>query len=185
MALAVEDGTGKPDADAYLSAGEFRTYCGKWGYDIDAFEQNAIEQSIRKATTYVDTCARYKGQRSTAGQEREFPRENLVDWSGHAVTGVPRNVVKATAELAFKGLSGPLDKDAERGGMVASKSVGPISVSYEAGAPAGMTYTAAMKLLEQYVRKGGDRLTGPFFSTTEAPTFTTGMHGNPPADGDA
>jgi hypothetical protein len=183
MALIVEDGNSRVDADAYVSVDGFKLHCANWGYDIAAFDDTKIEQAIRRATLYVDGH-RFKGTRAAAGQALEFPRENLVDWSGHAVAGVPRNVMAATAELAFKGLSGPLDKDEDRGGMVASKSVGPISISYEAGAPVGKTYTAAMKLIEQYLRKDGDRITGPSFVSPEAPTFTAGMHDNPPAGGE-
>lgn len=176
MTLLVEDGTGIPGAESYLAVAGLRAYCTKWGHDLGAATDETLETRLRVAAGFIDTVFRYKGSKLTAAQSLEFPRLGLTDWGGLEVTGVPLRVTNACAELAFKSLSSPLYQDLDRGGMISSKTVGPLSVSYEAGAPAGKVYTFAEKLLAQYIRKDGEQITGPFFSTSDAPVFGMGMH---------
>ena len=179
MALVVEDGTGLANAEAYLSVAAFRTFCANVGYSLGAATDAELEVKLRLGAEFVDSEFRYKGVRLLPGQAREFPRDGLVDWSGHEVTGVPQRVVKANAELAFKAISGPLYEDLDRGGQVVSESVGPISTTYAAGAPVGTVRIFASKLLAQYVRSEDDDIGGPFYQTSEASLFSVGMHDNP------
>lgn len=179
MALLVEDGTGKTEADAYVTLAEFRSYCSNRAMRYEA-EDYAIEAAIRSATEWIDTQARYKGARLKATQMREFPRSGLSDWSGYEVTGVPSRVKWACCEAAYKALTEPLYQDLDRGGMVTSESVGAVSVSYAADAPAGKVFMAAVNMLKPYVR-GNSELK---FSPMEAPAsggvgISIGMHDNP------
>lgn len=179
MALIVEDGTGLVDAEAYLSVAAFRTFCGKFGYDLGAATDTELEIKLRLGAEFVDSEFRYKGVRLVSEQAREFPRSGLVDWSGIEVAGVPQRVIKANAELAFKAISGPLYEDLDRGGQIVSESVGPISTTYAAGAPVGTVRQFATKLLAQYVRTEDDDTGGPFYQTSDASLFGIGMHDNP------
>lgn len=181
MALIVEDGTGLLNADAYISVSEFKTWCSNRGYRWEDAEDFQIENSIRLATGYIDTLGRYKGFRLKSEQTLEFPRDRLIDWSSHVITGVPHRVKQACSELAFKALSEPLYKDLERGGRVTSESVGPISVSYAADAPAGKMFMFAKALLEPYLRDPEQILFDPMAAT---PAYVgnfaaVGMHDNP------
>lgn len=179
MALTVENGTGLAGADAYISLVEFKTFCSDRNYRWESFEDFQLEASIRLATSWIDTYSRYKGSRLASSQALEFPRTDLTDWSGYTVTGVPKRVKDACAELAFKGLSEPLYQDLDRGGMITSESVGPISVSYSEGAPAGKVWQFAVNLLKPYVRDPNN-FRGPLWTepTTE-PVFNVGMNDNP------
>lgn len=152
MTIIVENGTGLADAESYLSVADFKGYCDKRGLSYDGQSDAVIEQKLRIATGYIDTVKRYKGQRLLVDQALEFPRESLTDWGGLPVTGVPGRVKQACAELAVKAFTENLYVDLERGGMVSSQSVGPISVSYSDKAPVGKSYMTAMKLLEPYTR---------------------------------
>lgn len=181
MPLTVETGSGLPLADAYVSIAGFKAHCDAMGHDYSPFTDAEIETRIRVAADYIDTSFRFKGTRLTEAQEREFPRDDLSDWSGMAVTGVPKRVVKANVELAFKGLTEALFTDLDRGGRVTSESVGPISVSYAPDAPAGKSFTVAVNLLKPYLREGTDVDRPPFFSTSESPSFGNGMFDNPDA----
>ena len=153
MALIVEDGTGLSNADAYISLGYFKAFCSERNYRWEDDEDFAIEANIRLATGWIDTYSRYKAARLLPTQALEFPRIGLQDWSGYDVTGVPARVKQACAELAFKSRSEPLYEDAARGGMVKSESVGPISVTYEDGAPTGKVWQFAVNLLRPYLRE--------------------------------
>jgi hypothetical protein len=180
MPLIVEDGTGLANAEAYLSVAAFKTWADAWGKSYTGQTDTVIEQKLRAASAYIDTLFRYKGQRLQAAQAMEFPRVSLVDWSGLTVTGVPNRVKTACAELTFKAFSEELYVDLDRGGRVTSESVGPISVSYAPDAPEGKTFRFAQQLLAPFVRKDGDLLNPPFFSTSDAPMFEIGGMDNPP-----
>lgn len=171
MPLVVEDGTGTSGADSYLSLDDFATYCTNYGHNTGSATNEAKEVALRKATAYIDGF-RYRSLRLTESQALEFPRAGLVDWNGLAVTGVPLRVKNACAELAVRALTTTLDKDQDRGGMVKSKSVGPISVTYSDKAPAGTVFTAVEKLLQPYFY-AADQMTGPGFTGSD-PIFSVG-----------
>ncbi|CAB5220390.1 hypothetical protein UFOVP233_64 [uncultured Caudovirales phage] len=179
MALIVEDNTGRADAESYLSVADFKVYCDKWGYSYTGFTDTVIEQKLRLATAYIDTIFRYKGIRFVSTQMLEFPRTSLIDWSGYEVAGVPARVIKACAELAFKGFTESLYTDLDRGGRTTSESVGPISVSYAADAPAGKMYRFAEQLLGPFIRKDGDFMNPPSFGTSDNVGFERDMMSYP------
>lgn len=171
MTLVVEDGTGLADAEAYLSVADYRTMAAKFGYDVTGHSDGECETDLRHGFRYINTIGRYKAITLTLGQAGEFPRDGLTDYSGRAVTGVPRAVKEAQAYLAFRSHSEELYADVERGGRVASESVGPISVSYFADAPAGKTYRAAMALLKPLMRSTQEAY-APFIGGTAGQTST-------------
>jgi len=190
MALIVEDGTGLSTAEAYLSVADLKTYWTNRGVTLATDYADALlEAGLRKASAYIDTIARYKSIQKADGQRLEFPRDALVDWNGRTVSGVPNRVKDATAELAKKALTEELYVDLDRGGKIASESVGPISVSYAYDAPAGKTFRAAMMLLSPYVRDVTEQF-APFIGgianltstitrpNALEPSFTLGMHGD-------
>lgn len=191
MALTVEGGTGLSGADSYGSLADFETWAESRNRDASAYSDEEKEGALRDGFQYINTARRYKAVTLTADQAGEFPRDGLVDWNGRAVTGVPTRVIHANFELAWAKLTSGADlfQDQERGGRVASESVGPISVSYFADAPSGKTFMAAMKLLDPYARSAQDSFP-PFIggaagqtSTAEAateltPAFSLNMHAN-------
>jgi hypothetical protein len=177
MALIIEDGTGLADADAYISVVDFKAYCDGRGMSYAGKSDTDIEISLRKAAAYIDTVKRYKGSRISASQALEFPRSGLSDFGGLTITGVPKRVKDASAELAFKAFDTDLHKDLDRGGKVVSESVGPISVTYANDAPVGKMFTSAMRLLEPFFRDSGD-LGRPYMVPVES-EFTTTTHDYP------
>lgn len=177
MPLVVEDGTGKADADSYHTVAGFKIYCDDRGMSYSGHSDTDIERALRQGSFYIDTAFRFKGNRNLASQALEFPRANLVDWSGYTITGLPVRVVRACCELAFRALSQPLLEDLDRGGKVVSESVGSISVTYAQDAPAGKTWQAAQKLLEPYIRDPKER-GAPYFVASESSGFSLGQHDN-------
>ena len=162
MSLVVEDGTGLPTAESYLSVADLDTYVSNRGLTNAAATTPAKEAALRNATTFIDSFARYKGVRYSETQGLEFPRTGLTDWSGYTVSGIPNRLKNACAELAVKAASESLYTDADRGGMVKSESVGPISTTYMDGAPPEKLFTIAKRLLDQYIRKVNELMGGPF-----------------------
>jgi hypothetical protein len=181
MALIVENGTGLADAESYLSVNQASAYHRLRGNaaweDLD-FEVQ--EQALRQATAYIDSLQRYKASRLKPSQALEFPRTGLFDWSGYEVTGVPKRVKDACAELALRAASTSLFTDLARGGKVVSESVGPISTTYADDAPTGTVYTVAVELLKPFARSEAGRMGGPGWTPPAvAAAVSLGVHDTP------
>lgn len=181
MALIVEDGTGKADAESYVSVASLKAYADARGIAYAGAADTALEQKLREATTYIDSRYRYKGMRLRAEQALEFPRESLIDWSGITVTGLPKRVKDACCDLALRALAEPLFTDLDRGGKVRSETIGSISTTYADDAPVGKVFSTADGLLKPYVRDPKGQLTGPVFGGSTEGYFHLGMHDAPPA----
>lgn len=193
MPLIVETGSGLVNADTYLSDADFTAYCIARGRDTSTSTLTARENALRNATDYINTIGRYKGSRLTDAQALEFPRSGLFDWDNRPVTGVPKRVRDATAELAFRALTAPLLEDLSPAARVKSESVGPISVTYQDAPAAQKILAAAILLLQPYFYEV-DAATGmpvpggstrknirPQFGGSTKATFALGMHDDPDA----
>jgi hypothetical protein len=155
MTLVTESGTGlNPAANTYIDATFFATYHEERGNTVTA-DDDAIEAAIFRAMDRLEYGYLYRGWKSTSTQPCEFPRSDLYDRYGRLVQGIPLALKRAQAELSLRALEGSLDPDLERGGLVTSESVGPISTSYSAGAPAGTSYPLVDKLLADLLVNGG------------------------------
>lgn len=191
MALTVENGTGLAAANSYAALADFKTWASERGRDYSGYADSLIENKLTLGFDFINSVRRYKAITLTSAQAGEFPREGLTDWNGRTVTGVPQRVFWANCELAWAQLIGgeELYQNLDRGGRVASESVGPISVSYFADAPAGKVWTAAMKMLDPYARSTQEAY-APYIggtagqastedaATSLTPIFNVGMHSN-------
>lgn len=155
MALVVEDGTGLANADAYASEAFVTAWhAGLGRTDWAAFTADQKDQSIRRATFYIDSRFGrvFRGHRSSSSQALEWPRFSAWDDEGMPLDAVPVALQRAVAEYALqaarRGELAPLPPSAVPGqtaagvssaatGEVASetKTVGPLSISKEYRAP--------------------------------------------------
>jgi hypothetical protein len=164
MALVVEDGTGRTDAESYASVAEADTYCVSMGLTTWAATLTADKEvALRKATQYIDGRYRFVGLRYSQAQALEWPRQNAIDRDGYFVNAdvVPTALKHTTAELAVRALTETLDPD--RLNMGESQGdrvkVGPIEVSnISSVSNAYKTYNLVDKLLAKLVRMRGSRL---------------------------
>ena len=110
MAFLVEDGSGVPLANSYVTAAYAGTHHADRGNtawtDFTAPEQLA---ALIRASEYIDKRfgPRFRGVRKTKGQGMEWPRIDAFDNDGYALSGVddlPRNLEKAAAEYALRAL---------------------------------------------------------------------------------
>jgi len=167
MSLVVEDGSGKSNADSYVtleSCDEYHASMGNSAWVVDdEYEDNnaARETAIRKATAFIDRKynGRFRGRRQGASQALMWPRWDAIDEDGFVIEGVPDAVKYATCEAAYRAYIGTdLMPDMERGGAVIQETIGPISTTYAAGAPAGTRYDMIEGLLRACLSGGGLRL---------------------------
>jgi hypothetical protein len=141
MAFTLQNDNGSVvGANAYVSVSFVRAYMADRGTDLTAVSDAVLEAAIIQATQYLDTRYTFLGYRRNSAQDTEWPRRDAYDRDGYLISGIPKAVKHAVAELANRARSASLMPDPERdatGRTVLSKSesVGPISetVSYAAG----------------------------------------------------
>ncbi len=164
MALIVEDGTGKSDAESYISVADANTYDSKYVASAtwDAATDPEKEVALRKGTQYLD--ARYngnwRGRRANEDQALDWPRLDAVDNDGYEIDyqSLPTQLEQATVEAAIRSLSEELLPDPEEGGDIKKEKtkVGPITDEVEyLGAKTEMKdYPKVMDLLTALIFSG-------------------------------
>lgn len=157
MALVVEDGTGKADAEAYISVADADTYFAARGNAAwAALLTDAKEAALRLGFDYMGAVygQRWKGCRVSATQAGDWPRDGVCV-NGYEVPDdeVPLAVARANAELAVRASAGSLLED--QGAQVKSEQVGPIAVSYMDGARQAIKYAAVDAMLGAYLEGMG------------------------------
>lgn len=161
MALIVEDGTGKPDAESYISVSDATAYHAARGNAAWAAlaSDEVREQCLRKATEYMLQMyrSRWQGVRLLPTQALDWPRSGVsVDCYAVASDIVPAEVQRACAELALKSSSATLYEDESRG--VLREKIGPIETEYDPYSPQAIQYKAIDATLRPYL-SGNGRLT--------------------------
>ena len=146
MSLAIGEDTylTVADADAYFAA---RNAAG-WA----AAPSVAREAALLQATAYIDGSYAFRGRIADPGQPLSWPRRDAVDSEGRSLSGIPRRVEHATAELALIALAGELAPPLERGGKVLREKVGPVEVNYMPDAVSGRSYPLIDLLLRPLLR---------------------------------
>jgi hypothetical protein len=108
MALIVEDGSGKSDAESYLSVADADTYFTNRGGNATwtAASTANKEAALRIATQYLDAAysGRWRGIHKLGTQRLAWPRAYVEDDDGYAIDSddLPRNLEEATAEAALR-----------------------------------------------------------------------------------
>jgi hypothetical protein len=126
MALAVEDGSGgDPLANVYISAADADTYFLERNKTAWAGSAAVKEAAILAAADYLEYAYDWKGSRISDEQPMQWPRvtgptDSLDRRMSYNV--VPKEVIKANAELALLALTGDL-MPAQTGGKLLSESV--------------------------------------------------------------
>jgi len=147
MALIVEDGSGKSDAESFVSVAEITSYAAKWGL---VFPGSADpEVCARKGTRYLEAtyAKRITGSRGVLNQALSWPRIYAEDtefdmyppdnWGigGNLVpsTIVPQAWKDAACEMSIAAVSGEILPDVTGSDRLKSKDVqvGPIRKSVE------------------------------------------------------
>lgn len=171
MALIVEDGTGKSDANSYISVDEANSYHSGRGNTLwETLSTTEKEQAIVRSVDYMIQVYRLKwdGTRNTTVQALDFPRSfvEIKDHqyqtvNGYAIIGgntfypndeVPQEVKNACAELAFKAASGELAEDLTQG--VIREKVDVLEVEYDKNSPQYKRYRAIDNLLAPFFKRG-------------------------------
>ena len=168
MAFVVEDGTGVPTANAFISVAFFKAYHDERGGDYSALTPDAkIEQVIVQATDYIQRRFgdKFVGARLTTTQALSWPRQYAYYPDGRAALLVPIEIQQATAEYALRAAAGPLAPDIvydQTNAPVIEREerAGPIVERYKFGGGGTSTsyrkYPLADSLLKSLLVGGGE-----------------------------
>lgn len=157
MAIIVEDGTGKSDAESYATVAYAITRhanLGNTAWALLTTEQQ--EQSLRLATEYLVQKYRsaIQGARKTSTQALDWPRYSVyVDGFLIPSDVVPVDWQNACCDLALKSSEGTLLADLERG--VKREKVGPLETEFFEGSPESTRYQTIELMLQPYLSGRG------------------------------
>lgn len=131
MALTIEDGTGKADADSYATAAELVTYGTAYGVTVPATEADQ-ESLLRRAAVQMNALP-WKGSRAVSGQALAWPRAGVcVHGEELAADSIPREVKYGQMALAAEILSYDAAPPATAKGAVVEETVDVLTVKYAA-----------------------------------------------------
>jgi hypothetical protein len=169
MALTVEDGTGKTDADSYVSLVDANTYDTAHGADAGwgAAADAAKEEGLRKATQYLDLAYSWRGSRTNSDQALMWPRRWLwFDGFRLAETAMPQQLKDATVELAIQHVNDttvlfPV-ASTERGVKSERKKLGTLEkeVEYLGTKPTAKAFPIVSALIRQFIFTGAEVVRG-------------------------
>lgn len=157
MALIVEDGTGRADAESYASVAQADAYHAAMGAaSWAAATEGEREIALRKATAYVEAGYAWRGERVSSTQALAWPRVGACrDGIELPSDEIPVQLRRAVFELALKSLTSELMPDVAPE-VVTAESVGPISTSYGAARNGGLTrFSLVDAMLRGLVLSGG------------------------------
>ena len=155
MALVVEDGTGKVNAETYVDETEADTYHAKYGITSWASLTSQVKEVLLlKAMRYLLKYeTRWAGVKRTQQQALAWPRSGVVDASGYPIpdNSIPQAVRNAQCELALIASTEDLVPNVDAPGAVASETVklGPImeTKKYLGGKREAKRYTIVEEML--------------------------------------
>jgi hypothetical protein len=171
MALVVEDGTGKTDADSYISRADADTYVAKYiksdnagRVAWEASTDDEKDDALRQAAQYLDQTyqTKWQGVRTHTDQALDWPRTGVVDCDDETIDSdaIPVDLKNAQAEMATRGTVEELfaDVDSPVGDIKRRKEkVGPLEVDteYVGGAVQQKQYTKPNQMLRCFLRRFG------------------------------
>jgi len=168
MTLIVEDGTGKSDAESYVSVAEADTYHSNRGNtDWAALSSTKKEQLLRGATDYMVAVyrLRWDGYRYVNTQALDWPRIYVPVRDICSVNAypeyvdfdiVPTLVKNACSELALKANTETLLDD--QGQVTIREKVGPIEVEYDKFSPQYKRYLQVENSLSIYFASSANQV---------------------------
>ena len=130
MALIVEDGTGKPDADSYSTAAELVSYAERYGVSIPA-DEPAQEALLRRAALAMDGM-KWKGCRANGDQALAWPRRGVnIDGENKPSDYIPARIQYGQMALAGEIHTDDIDPiDKRKGAVTLERVEGAVTREY-------------------------------------------------------
>lgn len=168
MALIVEDGTGKSNAESYISVADATAYHAAMGNAAWAAlaSDTVREQLLRKATQYMGQVfnGKLSGYRTTNTQALDLPRTYMTDsrknvsgWAYYEDSStIPVEFKNTCAILALKASTVTLLPDIKP--TLLSKSIaGAISKTYDPNSSPYTKFSEIESMLKPFFTNGGSK----------------------------
>lgn len=136
-AIVVEDGTGLSNSNSYVSVSDATDLLAEINVTTAWTGLSSAAQTgyLIRATSVIDTQFVFFGSLLVLTQQftqaLAFPRYGLFDTDARSITGLPRNLLEATAELAYFLSTQDVISDAA-GREADLVKVGPVQVTISA-----------------------------------------------------
>lgn len=158
MALIVEDGTGKADAQSYASEATLVAFAAGRGIVLKADTADKQSVLLTRAMDYLETLeGRFSGSRTTTTQALAWPRKDATLRGVEiAETTLPAPLVKALCQLACYADLTELMPSGD-GREVIRKKIGPLETQYSesgGGANPQPALTAFWSFLDPLINNG-------------------------------
>ncbi|MBG6289527.1 hypothetical protein I5I61_18905 [Pseudomonas nitroreducens] len=130
MALILEDGTGKSDAESFASAADYVAYAAKFGLTVPSTEAEQ-EANLRNAALQMQAMS-WKGCRAHFDQALSWPRKNAEVYGEI----LPSTLIPARIQYGQMALAAEIYKDEidppekRRGAKIRTRVEGAIDVEY-------------------------------------------------------
>ena len=130
--MIVENGTGLPNADSYVSIEFADSYFSARGVSgWVALTQTQKEQALIKGTDFIDSIYQWYGKKATSEQSLRFPRVNLRDYEGQEIEGIPNCLKQAVCDASMLSANGTeLFQTKNENGDVVSETITTLSFTY-------------------------------------------------------
>lgn len=149
MAIIVEDGTGRPDSESFISVGAADAYWAKLGNPEQQAEWAAAtvpakEAAVCRASQHIDANFIFLGSKLDPDQALALPTD--------AFTWPMSGLVAACSELSLRALSSQLDPDTPSA-LIKREKVGPIETEFDTVRRSlpGPAYNLVRRLLRFYI----------------------------------
>jgi hypothetical protein len=156
--MIVEDGTGKSDANSYVSVAFADAYfAARNGAAWALLGTPAKQANLIQATDYIEATygQSFKGQKATAVQALAWPRKYVViDGFDVASNHIPPVLMNAVCELALKVQDGPLVEDQKQ--RVAKKKVDVLEVTYADNSDPAKRFPMVARMLASLTTSASD-----------------------------
>lgn len=130
MNLVIEDGTGVPGANSYVSADDLFVFAADRGITIPQ-DVGAVEALLIRAMDYIEMFSlRYSGAQTLLAQTLSFPR-TASTLGGTLDLGVPENIRKAQMVAAIAAKDINLLPVPTQDPAVVQKTIGPLTIKYD------------------------------------------------------
>ena len=130
--MIVEDGTGLTDANSYVSVEFADDYFSARGVSewVD-LETEVKEQSLIKATDFIDNVYQWYGKKEFDNQALRFPRVSIRDYEGAEIKGIPLCLKQSVCDAAMIISNGTeLFQTKNENGDVVSETITTLSFTY-------------------------------------------------------
>lgn len=153
MALILEDGTGRADAQSFVSIATIADWASARGLTFSGSD-TVKEQNAQKAFDYLRNARRFRKWRGTllsALQRGPYPRTGVVLPDGSVLPDgvIPWQLTDAQCALAVMSSGGVALQGsiANGGAALVSKTIGPISKTFAQPQPGGGPFSLAAETI--------------------------------------